>query len=276
MHPLDVIASPNWKITLPEPGAPEIVMPRLKTYESQWFYLLPDNTSVVFKCPTNGGTTKNSKNPRSELREMRDNGADEAEWNSGSGQHSMVVDLAITHLPTGGKPHVVVAQVHDADDDMTVFRLEDKALWITDGDSTHGYRITDSYQLGTRIQVGFQINNGAIGYTFNGQPVSYAQNKKKSGCYFKTGCYNNGGEKKTDRLDDYAEVVLYSVQVCHDGVCSGKDPGTAPAEPPPVEPTLPPQGQPTLQDVLDGLDAQRALLERLSAHLGVPSSEHRA
>lgn len=235
-YPMDMIASKNWKITLPLKGAPEIVQPKLTTYTSEWFHLNEDKNGVVFRCPTDGGTTPNSKNPRSELREMRDEGADEAEWSTSMGQHSMVVDLMVTELPTGSKPHCVIGQIHGGDDDLTVFRLEGKSLWLTDGDNTHGYLVTDGYELGARIQFGFHVDTGVITYTLNGKPVDYSQKRKKTGCYFKTGAYNQAGGIgiPTGR----AEVVLYSVQVCHNGVCEGNAPGVIVPGEPPVEPPI--------------------------------------
>lgn len=234
-YPMGIL-SKNWKLTIPLKSAPEIVQPKLASYTSEWFHLNESRDGVVFLARTDGGTTPNSKNPRSELREMRDDGADEAEWNSGIGQHSMLVDLMVTALPIGSKPHVVVAQIHDSSDDMTVFRLEGKSLWITDDDKTHGYLVTDNYVLGTRILVGFHVSDGVVGYSLDGKLIPYTQNKKRSGCYFKTGAYNQAGgivTKLPDGKADYAEVVLYSVQVCHDGVCEGNAPGAPPIDPPP-------------------------------------------
>lgn len=247
--PMDVIASKNWKINIPLRGAPEIVQPKLATYSSEWFHLNEAGDGVVFHCPTNGGTTPNSKNPRSELREMRDDGNDEAEWNSSTGQHSMIVDLMVTELPAGSKPHCVLAQIHggDGDDDLTVFRLEGNTsgdrnvgkLWITSGDNTHAHHAAD-IRLGTRYQLGFHVDNGTISYSYNGFAIPYKQtNKKKSGCYFKAGAYNQAGG--VGDPNGYAEVVLYAVQVCHNGVCEGRPPGViiVPGEPPPVEPPTP-------------------------------------
>lgn len=257
-YPMDIIASKNWKINIPTSGAPEIVQPKLATYTSEWFHLNDAGDGVVFYCPTSGGTTPNSKNPRSELREMRDDGADEAEWNSGSGTHSMVVDLMVTQLPAGSKLHCVIAQIHDSGDDMTVFRLEGSSLWITDGDKTHGHLVTGDYKLGTRIQIGFHINAGVVTYTFNGKTVPYTQTRKRSGCYFKTGAYNQAGGVGDPA--GKAEVVLYSVQVCHDGQCFGNAPGViiVPGEPPPTEPPTTPPANELAQQVA-------ALVQRTTA-----------
>lgn len=273
--PMDVVASKNWKINIPLRGAPEIVQPKLATYSSEWFHLNEAGDGVVFYCPTNGGTTPNSKNPRSELREMRDEGADEAEWSTSTGQHSMIFDLMVTELPAGTKPHVVIGQIHGGDDDLTVFRLEGSDLWITDGDTTHGHLVTDSYELGARIQVGFHVNAGVITYTFNGQPVDYSQKRKKSGCYFKTGAYNQAGG--VGDPNGYAEVVLYSVQVCHNGVCEGRPPGViiVPGEPPVEPPTTPDLAE--LRQQMNSLTLRIAATEqdlaRLRAGLGAAALE---
>lgn len=281
--PMDVVASKNWKINIPLRGAPEIVQPKLATYSSEWFHLNEAGDGVVFYCPTNGGTTPNSKNPRSELREMRDDGADEAEWSTSTGQHSMIIDLMVTELPAGTKPHVVIGQIHGGDDDLTVFRLEGNTsgdrnvgkLWITSGDNTHAHHAAD-IRLGTRHQLGFHVDNGTISYSYNGFAIPYKQtNKKKSSCYFKVGAYNQAGG--VGDPNGYAEVVLYSVQVCHNGVCEGRPPGViiVPGEPPVEPPTTPDLAE--LRQQMNSLTLRIAATEqdlaRLRAGLGAAALE---
>jgi len=56
---------------------------------------------------------------------MINDGSKNASWSSSVGEHSMFLELSVTHLPVV-KPHIVVAQIHDAEDDVIVFRLENK------------------------------------------------------------------------------------------------------------------------------------------------------
>ncbi len=254
-YPLHVIASSNWYITLPSKvnATPDTVkMPELRTYSSEWFRLNAAGDGVIFRARTDGATTKNSNNPRSELREMTKDGKEQAAWSSMAGTHSMVVELMISAVPIGSKPVVVVGQIHDSDDDVTVFRFEGNTsgnrnigkLWLTDGDTSHGFLVDDNLALGTKFTIGFQVSGGKITYTYNGGDpggaVPYTQPKKLDGCYFKTGAYNQAGgivTKLPDGRADYAEVTIYALQVCHNGVCTGLAPGAVgePVEPP-VEP----------------------------------------
>ncbi len=251
-YPMDVIAAQAWYITLPTKikATPDTVkVPDLMTYTDEWFRLNDAKDGTVFKARCDGATTANSKNPRSELREMRSDGKNQAAWSSTAGTHSMEIEQIVNVLPIGSKPHVVVGQIHDANDDVSVFRLEGNtsgdrsigSLWITDGNTTHGRLITNSYKLGTKFRVGFNVSGGKISYTFNGQPVAgYSQSKNFSGAYFKAGCYNQSGGNSTPLPDgpdkgksDYAQVTIYAVQVCHNGVCTGHAPGsTKPVDPP--------------------------------------------
>ncbi|MCX6047753.1 MAG: polysaccharide lyase family 7 protein [Chloroflexi bacterium] len=263
-YPMDLIASQGWYITLPTKirATPDTVnvggSPDLMTYTDEWFRLNETKDGVVFKARTDGAHTTNSSNPRSELREMSNDGKNQAAWSSTSGTHAMELEQTVNVLPIGSKPVVVVGQIHDANDDVSVFRLEGNtsgdrnigSLWITDGDSAHGYLLTNSYRLGTKFRVGFNVSGGKIAYTYNGQPVAgYTQSKSFSGAYFKAGSYNQSGgncTKLTSGPDagkcDYAEVTIYRVQVCHNGACTGNAPGSTPPVPTntPVSPSATP------------------------------------
>src|SRR5262245_33357455 len=71
----------NWKLTLPiaSPGGSsplEVKQPELATYShDEYFHLNAARDGVVFRAHAGGATTSNSGYPRSELREMADNGA---------------------------------------------------------------------------------------------------------------------------------------------------------------------------------------------------------
>lgn len=271
MNPFDLIGG-YWKITLPDAKASEIKPPKIITFDDpNFFHLNAANNGVIFKAPSLAGTTTNSNNTRSELRELNPDGS-LASWSTSVGVHSMECEFSVDVLPYPKKPHVVTGQIHDAKDDVTVFRVEGNpdgvtaTIWITDGNTTHGRLLTDKYKIGDRYRVGFYISNGAISYTFNSKIiVGYTQVKKKTGCYFKAGCYSQDGGDTTKRPDGenvYAQVTIYpSPQVCHDGVCTGGAPGgvTVPpvVDPPPV--TLPPVTPPTI-DVQPWIDALNAFI----------------
>jgi hypothetical protein len=206
-YPSQVFDLTNWKLTLPigSSGDPdEIKQPGLGTYSSEFFHTVA-GPGVLFKAPQNGVTTPNSKNTRSELREMKNGGKDNASWSTGT----MEAVLAFTHLPSS-KPHVVGMQIHDSDDDVSVLRLEGTDLWTTNGDNTHGTKIMSGYQLGTFIKVKVVAGGGSIKWYLNDVEVA-SLSKSISGGYFKAGAYQQAGNSGSD----YGEVVIRSLVVTH-------------------------------------------------------------
>jgi hypothetical protein len=216
--PSSVLNLTNWKITLPtgSTGSPtEIKQPALATFKiDPWFIV--QNGGVRFRAPVNGKTTSGSSNPRSELREMTNNGTVNAAWSSTSGTHSMTIDQMVTALPNT-KPHLVVGQIHDAADDVTVFRVEGTTLWITDGNTTHGYAVDTNMTLGKRFTVKMEVSSGVVKYYYNGNLLPYSQKKSFSGAYFKAGAYTQANCTNSSPCADtnYGEAIIYNVAVSH-------------------------------------------------------------
>lgn len=121
-NPANILNLTNWKLTVPIDAnntqlglAKEISQPQLATYSlSPYFLNNSTNTGVIFQANTGGATTSGSGNPRSELREMTNNGTDRAAWSVSSGINTIIIDQAITHLPTV-KNHIVAGQLHGDD-----------------------------------------------------------------------------------------------------------------------------------------------------------------
>jgi hypothetical protein len=218
-HPADVLALSNWKETLPtgSKGNPtEIEQPKLASYSADpWFTTDAACDAVQFRAAVNGVTTSGSGYPRSELREMTGGGSDEASWSTTSGTSTMTVDEAVTHLPEV-KPQVVAGQIHDANDDVTVFRLEGSKLYVTKGNDTHYALVTDKYQLGTRFQAKFVAGGGQIKAYYNGTQVA-SISTKSSGDYFKAGAYTQANCDKSSpcAASNYGEVLIYGLTVSH-------------------------------------------------------------
>ena len=222
-YPANVLDLANWKLNIPldedrDGRSDEIKQPKLATYSiDPWFQNNATNTGVVFRAHCGGITTIGSGYPRSELREMANNGKSGANWSSDAGTHTMEIEQAITHLPNV-KPHIVAAQIHDADDDVIVFRLEGKKLFI-DHNGADGAVLTKNYELGTKFKVRFEVADGPVKSYYNDvlvetYPVHF------SGAYFKAGAYvqsNCQGRKKVagESCDAYGEVVIYKLRVTH-------------------------------------------------------------
>jgi Alginate lyase/F5/8 type C domain len=217
--PAQVLNLTNWKETLPtgpSEDPTEITQPQLATFsQDPYFTVAPGGTAVQFRAGVNGVTTSGSGYPRSELREMTDGGADEASWSATSGTSTLTVREAFTHLPAD-KPQVVGAQIHNASDDVTVFRLEGTDLYITKGDTTHYKLVTSDYRLGTPYEAKFVVSGGQIKAYYNGTletTIAYTG----SGNYFKTGAYvqANCTNSSPCGSSNYGEVDVYSVTVTH-------------------------------------------------------------
>jgi hypothetical protein len=222
-YPANVLDLTNWKLNVPldedrNGRSDEIKQPKLATYSiDPWFHNNAANTGVVFRANCGGVTTIGSGYPRSELREMASNGKSGAGWSSDAGTHIMEIEQAITHLPEV-KPHLVAAQIHDTDDDVIVFRLEGKKLFI-DHNGADGAVLTKQYELGTKFKVKFEVADGQVKSYYNDvlvetYPVHF------SGAYFKAGAYvqsNCQGRKKVtgESCDAYGEVVIYKLRVTH-------------------------------------------------------------
>lgn len=219
-YPSQILDLTNWKQTLPSgtSGKPtEIKQAELASY-SMNPYFKPNSAcdAVIFNAPVNGVTTSGSGYPRSELREMTDNGKKLASWATNIGSHSMFIDQAITAVPKT-KKHIVAGQIHDAKDDVIVIRLEYPKLFIDINGKT-GPVLDPDYKLGKRFTVRFTAANGQIGIFYNGSSTpAYTMKKIGSGNYFKAGAYtqSNCSKEKDCSSGNYGEVLIHKLSVQH-------------------------------------------------------------
>jgi Alginate lyase len=213
-YPGDVLDLHNWYLTLPTgtTGSPDNVYPpELLTFSNQWFRLDDARDGVVFTANAGGATTKGSNYPRSELREMQ--GGKLASWSNVSGTHTMTLRQAITRLPLV-KPHVVSAQIHDAEDDVVEIRLEGRELIAQYNDGGTDVTIDPAYALGTPYDLSITAANSRIEVHYNGRlaaeiPVA------GDGWYFKAGSYVQSNPQRGDAPDAIGEVVIHSLGVEH-------------------------------------------------------------
>ena len=213
--PANILDLSTWKLTLPlrsqPPGhATEVEASELTKYRHpDFFFVNSSGEGVVFRAPCGGVTTRGSKYPRSELREMTAEGKQRAAWSTDDPRlHTMQARLAITHLPAN-KPHVVCAQIHDEDADVLMIRLEGTRLLI-ERTGEKDVVIDRNYQLDTPFDLKITAGNRLVSVWYNGEqrlnwPVS------RTGCYFKAGCYTQSNVARGDAPQDYGEVVYYSL-----------------------------------------------------------------
>lgn len=221
LYPSQVLDLTNWSITLPigdQKDTTEIKQPELATYKiDPWF--MPEANGIRFRAPVNGMTTVRSKYPRSELREMTNNGKTRASWSSNVGKHTFFVQQAISAVPKK-KQHVVAGQIHDETRDILVIRLEYPSLYVNVGGKN--VRTLDKhYTFGKRFTVKFVVSDGQTKVYYNNSNLpSYTLTKNYSGAYFKAGAYtqSNCAKERSVSLcnaNNYGEVIIYQASVTH-------------------------------------------------------------
>lgn len=217
----------QWKLTVPKghstgAGILEYKASAFDNYtSSQYAFLNSTKTGIVMRVWHGDGTTSGSGNPRTELRERYPRGGDTEGYWSTSGTHIMEVVTQVNRL-TRVKPHVVIAQVHGGDDDVSVWRLEGKQLWITSGDNTHGKLVDGDVRLGEKIKLKYVITNGVFNYYYNDKKVNYALKYSGKG-YFKVGNYLQSNPKTagSESKSQYSEVLLQCAKVAHNAALPG-------------------------------------------------------
>lgn len=214
----------NWKLTLPvntgnKANPDEVKQPALNTYTNpDYFYTNKTSDAVTFRSTVDGFTTTGSNFPRSELREMTDNGTRSASWSSSAGTHTLFIDQRITHLPAVRK-HIVCGQIHDSDKYILFFRLEDDQLLISVNGGDRD--VLDShYVLGTRFTVKLVVNNDQTQVYYNNK-LMYTYRTVFNVAYFKAGAYVQSsckGQKQTpgELCSAYGEVEIYNVWAKHE------------------------------------------------------------
>ena len=229
-YPAEVLDLLTWKVLLPigEKKAPiEITHPTLANYFIEpYFKLSPSGKCVVFNANVGGVTTPLSQFPRSELREMTNNGMDRASWSTAVGKHTMTSTQAITHLPKV-KPEVSVIQIHDPLHDILMVRLVRRKLYVKGNNplaKTSGnpivYGVLDhNYILGTFFKIKIVVESDLIQVFYNNMlhpAVTFSLPVTINDCYFKAGAYTLSNVSKGDSPTAYGESVFTELSVTHE------------------------------------------------------------
>lgn len=244
--PSDLMENCNqWKITYPT-GVEDKTL--CNEPNNEYFYVNDAKDAIVFYAPirSDNGTTPNSDNIRSELRERNVTGTSDIYWTT-TGSHLLYVKQAITHLPIN-KPHLVATQIHgnkdDGIDDSMVLRLENSHLFLSfnGGKLRSNVTIKTNYVLGTKHEVIFLVkdgkhycyysedgnllnaynNNTASSYLIKADGNDYVMDLNYDETYFKVGNYTQSNADKegidTDNPANYGEVLVYDFSVVHGNV----------------------------------------------------------
>jgi hypothetical protein len=139
--PADVIDRRSWKVTLPIRDSDKVLeVKRVRAGHLQARFVLlgqrrQDRHPVSGVAPR--GTTANRRIlAASFVRCARM--ATRRKLSIADGTRSMEVRGGVNRL-TKVKPHVVIGQIHGGSDDVTVWRVEGKKLFITKGDDSHAH-----------------------------------------------------------------------------------------------------------------------------------------
>jgi hypothetical protein len=212
----DVVDLAAWKLTLPidtpRPGRPdEIEQPLLAAFvDPEFFFVRAGGEGVAFRAPCNGIPTKGSRYARCELRQMEPSGRREAAWSTtDEPAHELVLRAAFTRVPKK-KPHAVCAQIHDAERDVLMVRLEGSKLFVErkpDAD----VMLNAHYKLGSPFELLVRAGEGRVQLWYDGA-LKLDWPVERRGCYFKAGCYVQSKLEKDD-ASEYAEVVVERLAV---------------------------------------------------------------
>lgn len=213
--PATVLDLTQWKLTLPvdtdRPGRPDEIPPSaLASFlDADCFFVNDAGDGVVFRAPCGGVTTRGSKYPRCELREL--DGAGLAAWSTADDKrHTLTATLAVTATPRV-KRHVVCAQIHDADDDVLMVRLEGTRLFV-ERPGEPDVMLAREYRLGTRFDLKIEAGRGRVQVWHDGVRKLDWQTLRR-GCYFKAGCYTQSNPDRGDAPESYGEVTIHRLAV---------------------------------------------------------------
>jgi len=221
-----------WKLTTPVDGtdsgdsADEVKQPALKTLDNQDYFDRRSDGSIMFRARVDGATTSGSSFPRSELREMTQDGQyNRAAWSSLCGTHRMSITQAITAQPNRSNPEdpVVAGQIHDGGvdgghGDVAMIRLEGSRLFV-EADGNDRGALDSNYQLGQKFTLSLTASASGISIRYDNSvngagktigPFAPTVNNKQ--WFFKAGCYT---QANTSNGTGYGEVIIYSLSVSH-------------------------------------------------------------
>ena len=241
--PSDLMDNCNqWKITYPTGEEDKTLCDEPN---NEFFYANSDGSGIVFFAPvrSDNGTTPNSSNIRSELREREEDGSVDIYWTT-DGKHVVYAKQAITHLPIV-KSHLVATQIHgnkdEGIDDALVLRLEDEHLFLSfnGGVLRDSVTVKTDYQLGTIHEVLFEVIDGkhyvyysedgnlndayatgtAAQYLVKDGESDYVMDLSYGQSYFKIGNYTQSNPDQegefTDDPNNYGQVIVYDFWIDH-------------------------------------------------------------
>jgi hypothetical protein len=170
-------------------------------YTSSFFYTDPTDGSIVFKVPSNGGTTSGSSYPRVEFRQMTGG----ANWIlNDPTEHYLTAQCKVLAVAQA-KPQTIIGQIHGSNTVSEMIKLRwtgykagqcyIEARFKTNdaGMSEYGVTLANNLSLGDLITYTITMKNGIITCTVNGTTGSQTYTPDiwtlTDAYYFKAGDY---------------------------------------------------------------------------------------
>jgi hypothetical protein len=116
-----MISLDTWNLSIPV-GVPSTVIENgtlNSGYKSEYFN--NEGSKITFWAPVTGTHTKDSKYPRSELRETKTDGSLN-NWKYQDGDSYLSAALSVSQVPSSGK--IVIGQIHSFKDDNPMIKLQ--------------------------------------------------------------------------------------------------------------------------------------------------------
>jgi hypothetical protein len=174
------------------------------------FYV--SDKGVVFKTRADGVHSPNSKYPRCELREMKDEAWTNGSWSNASGTHTLEGTYSIRHTLVK-RPQLCFAQMHDASDDVFECCYDAGKLVCFYEDKAKTIILEPAYIEGTTFSVKLVASGGKTDVYYNGQ-LKGSVPKSGSGLYWKSGCYLQSNVANwAEAPDAYGEVTISSLKL---------------------------------------------------------------
>ncbi|KXZ51663.1 hypothetical protein GPECTOR_11g116 [Gonium pectorale] len=215
--PATILDLANWSLQLPVKDAMIVKQPQLNFFNSSIFYGM-----VVLVTPAGGDTTSGSQYPRTELREMKNAGRDEASWGTSDGtRHVMNFSGAPNRLPRA-EPGVTIAQVKSSRSEPMELRVLDEGkgptVVVRFNDTAKDKTTLDSaYRLGSFYSITITVEKGsiAVAYANGAKAANTSRKASAAGCYSKVGNYLQSDNRDDIANKEWAEVVIRSLRVTH-------------------------------------------------------------
>lgn len=194
-------------------------------YTSSLFYTDPNDGSIVFRVPSNGGTTSNSTYPRCELRQMGGG----ANWAlSDATEHYLYAECKVTQV-ANAKPQTIIGQIHGSEINSEMIKLRWTGYEVgkcsiqarfENNDATqaeYGVTLANGLSLGDLITYTITMKSGKTTVTVNGNSASQTYTSDYFGTtdryYFKAGNYLQYNNQTVTDPIIYGQTQFYKLSL---------------------------------------------------------------